>query len=221
LTNRETTGNHRYLESLNLIPEACMKIGVTGIYASGKGTVCALFEELGARVIDTDIVAREVVEPGSAGLEQLVGEFGKEILSDDGTLDRRAFANAVFNDQGRVARLNEITHPLILGRVVDTISRSPGDIYMINTPLLFESGFNKFMDRNIVVTAGTDQVLRRGVLRDNISEDEIKARLNFQISLNEKIKLADYVIDNSHSIENTKRQVLEIWNILTSPPAKG
>ncbi len=198
-----------------------MKVGVTGIYASGKGTVCGLFEELGARVIDTDIVAREVVDPGSEGLDLLVKEFGAEILAPDGTLDRRAFANAVFGDPARVARLNEITHPLILKKVMEIIARSPGDIYMINTPLLFESGFNKFMEKNIVVVAGTDQVLKRGVLRDNITEEEIKARLNFQISLNEKVKLADYVIDNSQGIENTKRQVLEIWNILTRLPARG
>jgi dephospho-CoA kinase len=198
-----------------------MKVGVTGIFASGKGTVCALFEELGAKIIDTDILAREVVEPGSEGLDLLVKEYGKEILSAEGLLDRRAFANTVFGDPARVQRLNDITHPLILRRVMEIISRSPGDIYMINTPLLFESGFDKFMDKNIVVTAGTDQVLRRGVLRDGISEDEIKARLAHQFSLNEKIKLADYVIDNSQSIENTKRQVADIWNILTRLPTRG
>ena len=91
-----------------------MKIGVTGIYASGKGTVCAMFEELGAKVIDTDILAREVVEPGSIGLELYIKEFGKKILNTDGTLNRRSLANIVFKDAKKVKRINEITHPLIM-----------------------------------------------------------------------------------------------------------
>jgi len=91
---------------------------------------------------------------------------------------------------------------------------------MVNTPLLFESGFDRFMDLNIVVTANTDQALERGALRDNITKEEIRERLNNQISLNEKIKKADYVIDNSGGLENTRRQVVEIWNTLTNSTRK-
>jgi len=190
-----------------------MRVGVTGIFASGKGTVCAMFEELGARVIDTDIVAREVVEPGSEGYKKMIEEFGTDFIRDDGSLDRRAFANHVFSDIERVRRLNAITHPLIAKTVNERSDNN--DINMINTPLLFESGFNEFMDRNIVVVAEVDQVLERGEKRDSISTDEIRERLKFQIPLNEKIKLADYIIDNSGSIDNTKRQVRDLWKILT------
>ena len=190
-----------------------MRVGVTGIFASGKGTVCAMFEELGARVIDTDIVAREVVEPGSEGYKKMIDEFGTDFIRDDGSLDRRAFANHVFSDIERVRRLNAITHPLIAKTVNERSDNN--DINMINTPLLFESGFNEFMDRNIVVVAEVDQVLERGEKRDSISTDEIRERLKFQIPLNEKIKLADYIIDNSGSIDNTKRQVRDLWKILT------
>lgn len=190
-----------------------MRIGVTGIFASGKGTVCEMFRELGAGVVDTDIVAREIMEPGSAGLKKVVEEFGDSFLLSDGTLDRRGFANHVFTSAEKVKRLNEITHPVILDIVMD---RSSGEgIFMINTPLLFESGFDKYMEKNIVVTAGNDQVLDRGSRRDNISPEEIKERLKHQIPLNEKVKLADYVIDNSGDIDNTKRQVADIWKILT------
>ncbi len=198
-----------------------MKIGVTGIFASGKGTVCSMFQDLGARVIDTDILAREIVMPGADGLKALVREFGKGILTPDGGLDRRAFANIVFKSPEKVSRLNEITHPLILKRVMDIVAESPGDIYMINTPLLFESGFDKIMDRNIVVVAKREQVLERGVKRDRITEQEIIDRLDHQFSLNEKVKLADHVIDNSSTLENTKRQVLEIWNSLTNSRQRG
>ncbi|HOQ11383.1 MAG: Dephospho-CoA kinase [Spirochaetes bacterium ADurb.Bin218] len=189
-----------------------MRVGVTGIFASGKGTVCELFRELGASVIDTDSIAREIMEPGKKGLQDLIHEFGDSFIKSDGTLDRRAFANYVFSCEEKVRRLNEITHPIILNIVLE---RSKGNgIYMINTPLLFESGFDRYMDKNIVVTAGDEQVILRGCKRDNISPEEIKERLKHQIPLNEKIKLADYVIDNSGSIEQTKRQVFDIWKVL-------
>ena len=190
-----------------------MRIGVTGIFASGKGTVCEMFRELGAEVIDTDIVAREIMEPGQEGLKSIIEKFGPEFINRDGTLDRRGFANSVFGDDEKVKILNGITHPAILKIVVN---RSSGEgIYMINTPLLFESGFDKYMECNIVVTAGENQVLSRGSKRDKITEDEIKERLKHQIPLNEKVKLADYIIDNSGSIEHTKRQVIDLWKILT------
>ncbi len=192
-----------------------MKIGVTGIFASGKGTVCKMFEELGARIIDTDELARDVVAPGTEGLARLVKEFGSEILGPDGGLDRRRFGMLVFKDSEKVRRLNQITHPLILQAAADQFSRHPDAIFMVNTPLLYEAGFDKFMDQNIVVTAGTDQAVERGVKRDNISAEEIRDRLNNQISLNEKMKRADHVIDNSGTLENTKNQVIKIWNALT------
>jgi len=189
-----------------------MRVGVTGIFASGKGTVCEMFRELGAEVIDTDIIAREIMEPGQPGLKRVVEEFGSGFINSDGTLDRRGFANSVFGDNEKVRILNQITHPVIQKIVIE---RSSGDrIYMVNTPLLFESGFDKLMKYNIVVTAGEGQVLSRGSKRDKISEDEIKERLKHQIPLNEKEKLADYIIDNSGAIEDTKRQVIDLWKIL-------
>ena len=187
-----------------------MRVGVTGIFASGKGTVCSMFEKLGAGVVDTDIIAREIMEPGREGLAAVINEFGDSFITD-GRLDRRAFADYVFKNSGKVARLNEITHPLIKKL---TLERSGSGIFMINVPLLFETGFDKIMDQNIVVFSERSQAIERGMLRDNISENEIEARLKYQIPLNEKKQLADYVIDNSGSLENTQRQVVKIWNIL-------
>ena len=197
-----------------------MKIGVTGIYASGKGTVCAIFKDLGAKVIDTDVLAREVVEPGTTGLELYVKEFGTGILNPDRTLNRRALASIVFKDPEKVKLINAITHPPIMQKIQTIITNAPEKIYMINTPLLFETNFHKYMDYNITVFANNNQVTERGIHRDKITETEIKERLNNQISLNEKIKLADYVIDNSTTIENTKRQVMEIWKILQQKNTK-
>ena len=189
-----------------------MRVGVTGIFASGKGTVCAMFCELGAEVIDTDLLAREIMEPGGPVLTQIELIFGKVFIDNGGYLKRRELANFVFKNEDLVNKLNSITHPAILDLVE---KRSSGSgIYMVNTPLLFESGFDKFMDCNIVVTASMNQVIDRGIRRDSISGEEIKERLDHQIPLNEKIKLADYVIDNSGSLEHTKRQVIDIWKIL-------
>lgn len=198
-----------------------MRVGVTGIYASGKGTVCAMFGEMGAKIVDTDILAREIVEPGSVTLEKLTGEFGIGILNEDGTLDRRRLANIVFKDSTKVALINSITHPAILRRTMDIAPEGSPEIFMINTPLLFESGFDAYMDKNIVVTADRRQAVERGILRDNITKNEIEERLNNQISLNEKVKRADYVIDNSQTLENTRRQVIEIWKILTHGTRTG
>jgi dephospho-CoA kinase len=189
-----------------------MRIGVTGIFASGKGTVCEMFRELGAEVIDTDIIAREIMEPGQDALKQIIERFGLKFINSDGTLDRRGFANSVFGDNEKVRILNEITHPAIKKIVIERTSGNK--IYMINTPLLFEAEFDKFMDYNIIVTANENQVLSRGSKRDKIPEDEIKERLKHQIPLNEKVKLADYIIDNSGSIEHTKGQVVNLWKIL-------
>ena len=189
-----------------------MRVGVTGIFASGKGTVCEMFGELGAEIIDTDIIAREIMEPGHEVLKRIVERFGSEFINSDGSLDRRGFANSVFGNHEKVRILNEITHPAIKKIVIE---RTSGDkIYMINTPLLFEAEFDKFMDYNIIVTAKEDQVLSRGSKRDKIPEDEIKERLKHQIPLKEKVKLADYIIDNSGSMEHTKRQVVNLWKIL-------
>ncbi|HNR88221.1 MAG TPA: dephospho-CoA kinase [Spirochaetota bacterium] len=195
-----------------------MNIGVTGIFASGKGTVCEMFRALGARVIDTDILAREVVAPGTEGLNRLVAAFGTDILTPSGELDRRGLALRVFPDPAHVQQVNAIVHPLVLARMLEIVGEAPDSIYMINTPLLYESGFDRYMHKNIVVTADTEQAISRGMRRDHLTAEEIESRLKHQIPLTQKMHRADYVIDNSSSLENTRRQVIEIWNSLTEKP---
>ncbi|MGL4369295.1 MAG: dephospho-CoA kinase [Spirochaetota bacterium] len=190
-----------------------MRIGVTGMFASGKGTVCSIFEEMGAIVIDTDIISREIMLPGSAGLNAVIKAFGSSFLDNSGALDRRRFGRFVFEDGKRVETLNKITHPLILEQTL-ALSSDPAGIFIINAPVLFESGFDKYMDRIIVVSAPHESSVKRGISRDKITAEEIEQRLKNQISLNEKIKNADYTVDNSGSLENTRKQVVTIWNSL-------
>ena len=190
-----------------------MKIGITGQYASGKGTVCSFFEELGAITIDTDIISREITLPGSPCFTALIDTFGSSFVKKDGTRDRRALGKFVFSDKELVTRLNNITHPFILKKTLEKASEN-GKIYMINAPVLIEAGFHNYMDAVIVITCSNEQSVFRGINRDGLSEEEINQRLKNQISLNEKLIFADYVIDNSGTLENTRKQVVTIWNNL-------
>lgn len=192
-----------------------MRAGVTGNYASGKGTVCELFRQFGAIHIDTDIIAREVTVKGSDGLKKLTDLFGTEFLLPSGELDRRKLGRAVFNDPEKLNRLTGILNPLILEKTLN-LSKNESEIYMINAPVLFEAGFDTYMDVIIVVSAPIDSSITRGMIRDGLSFEEITSRMNNQISLNEKIKAADYVIDNSGSIEQTRIQAEAIWNSLNN-----
>ncbi len=190
-----------------------MRIGVTGSYSSGKGTVCTMFEKLGAVNIDTDEIARKIVMPGKPAYEKLIGTFGKEILNQDSSINRQQLADIVFKNKNLLKTLNSITHPEIL-KIVLNQTEDKMFIYVINTPLLFESGYNEYMDYNVLVKANDRLSVKRGILRDNITEKEIKLRLKNQFSINKKIKLSDYIIDNSENLENTNIQVNELWKIL-------
>jgi dephospho-CoA kinase len=196
-----------------------VRIGVTGSYASGKGTVCAFFEELGGVIIDTDLIAREVVAPGSAALAEIAATFGERFIAAEGNLDRRALASEVFPDAAKTERLNAILHPRILDITLNRSSDTQS-IYFINAPLLFESGYDAYMDATILVTARTEQSVERGKKRDNLDKEAISERLNRQFSVNKKRELADYEIDNSGELSETKRQVEKLWKILENRSMK-
>jgi len=192
-----------------------MRVGVTGNYSSGKSTVCSFFEELGGAIIDTDIIARKVLEKGSNGLKKITESFGEEFIRPDGELDRRKLAYHVFKSEELTKKLNIIVHPLITDIV---IKESIGNdrIYFINAPLLFEAKLNPLMEKNIIVVAEENLMIERGMARDKLSEEEIRDRLSRQFSVKEKIKFSDYVIYNSGDLTETRRQVQDIWKILMS-----
>jgi dephospho-CoA kinase len=192
-----------------------MRIGITGSYASGKGTVCSFFEACGATVIDTDIIARELVEPGSLLLASIIAAFGQRFLNSDGTLNRRELGKNVFSDPEKTKTLNALFHPAILQKTLNKTSSS-GIPYVINAPVLFEAGFDRYMDVIITVSSDNESLIKRGKKRDGLTEVEIISRISRQFSLKEKEAGADYIIDNSGDLENTKRQVIEIWNKIFS-----
>ena len=193
-------------------------VGLTGSISTGKSTVSAMFAHQGARVIDADLLSREVVMPGQPAYARILEEFGSHLVLEDGSLDRKALGAIVFADPARRKRLEEITHPAVGARQQRILSVLDEEgfegIVLWDAALLFETGGVSKMDKVVVVFADPDTELRRLVTRDGFSEAEARARIASQMSIAEKAKRADYVIDNSGTREETERQVRAIHGAL-------
>jgi dephospho-CoA kinase len=193
-------------------------VGLTGGIATGKSTVSAMFAHLGAKVIDADLLAREVVMPGQPALAEIVAEFGEAVLQPDGHLDRRKLGAIVFNDPDRRRRLEQITHPAIHTRQQRVLSVYDEEafegIVLWDAAVLIESGGHKRMDKLVVVETDQDTELSRLMARDGMGEAEARGRIATQMPVAEKAKLADYVIDNSGSRADTERQVRQVYSQL-------
>jgi dephospho-CoA kinase len=194
------------------------RIGLTGGIGSGKSTVSALFSALGAYVVDADAIAREVVAPGSAGLDALVEEFGPEILSPDGALDRAALAEVVFADSSARERLNAITHPRIAARTAELVAGLPSDAVMIHdVPLLAELGLQGAYDLVVVVDAPEQVRIDRLVAR-GLTQPDARARIKAQASREQRLGIADIVIDNSGDLQALREQVQKAWPMVAGLP---
>ncbi len=192
--------------------------GLTGGIATGKSTVSAMFAHLGCRVIDADLLAREVVAPGQPAHAAIVAEFGREVLLPDGYLDRKRLGAIVFADPERRKRLEAITHPAIRlrqQRILSALEEEEFDgIVIWDVALLFETGAAALVDRAIVVFADEATELERLMVRDGLGEDEARARIRSQMPVVEKAKRAHYVIDNSGLRADTEAQVRQVHRAL-------
>ena len=193
-------------------------VGLTGSIATGKSTVSRMFAHLGARVIDADLLAREVVMPGQAAHARIVEEFGPQVLQQDGALDRKALGAVVFADAAKRKRLEEITHPAIglrQQRILSVLDEEAFEGVVIwDAALLFEGGGAAKMDRVVVVYADPETERRRLVERDGLSDADARARIASQMPVAEKAKLAHHVIDNSGTREETERRVRTVYGAL-------
>jgi dephospho-CoA kinase len=192
-----------------------MIIGLTGGIGAGKTTVAALLAQKGAFVIDTDLIARDVVEPASPALEAIRREFGDGIIRPDGSLDRHALARIIFQDESKRAKLNELTHPEILKRVLAIIGAQPSDTIIVAVvPLLFESGFDRSCDQTLAVVASPE--IRRARLqeRDGITGSEVEARMKAQLPDAEYERRAGVVIRNEENLTALGREVDRAWDTL-------
>ena len=189
-------------------------VGLTGSIATGKSTVSAMFRSLGCVVLDADMLAREVVEPGEPALAQIVEEFGREVLQPDGTLDRKRLGAIVFGDPARRKRLEQITHPAIRDRflrhLAELEARGFDGIVLWDAPVMIETGGHRAMEKLVVVA--TDEATQRARLqaRDGIDAVEAARKIGSQMPVAEKAKLADYVIDNAGDRAATEAQVREV-----------
>ena len=192
-----------------------LKVGLTGSIAVGKSFVCDCFRELGCHVLDADKTAREVVEPGTEGLQKIVAEFKSSVLQPDGELDRKKLASIVFADEERRAVLNSIVHPLVIAEqdrwIKECEQTAPNGIAIVDAALMIESGSYRRFDKIIVVWCEAAIQLTRLMRRDNLSEEKAMARIDAQMSQDEKKLFADYLIDTSRGFEDTRRQVANIF----------
>ncbi|MDT8900729.1 dephospho-CoA kinase [Anaeroselena agilis] len=189
-------------------------IGLTGGIASGKSTVSGMLRELGARVIDADAIAREVVEPGRPARDEIVAWLGRDILLADGSLDRRKLGELVFGDSKARAVLEGITHPRITAAAKEALAAAEREgcaAAVLDVPLLYEAGWDAYVDEVWVVYVDAATQLRRLMERDSLTEGQAAARVAAQMSLEEKARRADIVIDNSGAPESTAAQVAAAW----------
>ena len=194
------------------------RVGLTGGIGSGKSTVAQMFADLGASVVDADAIAREVVARGTEGLAELVEQFGARILTDDGDLDRAALAAVVFSDPLARERLNAVTHPRIARRTAELIAAIPQDAVLVHdVPLLVELGMQGAYDVVVVVDAPDDVRIRRLVQR-GLDEDDARARIAAQASRDERLAVADVIIENTDDLDDLRTQVKAAWPQVSGQP---
>ncbi|GGD16682.1 dephospho-CoA kinase [Pontibacillus chungwhensis BH030062] len=195
-------------------------IGLTGSIATGKSTVSLMFDDYGIPVVDADKLSREVVKPGRDAYNQIVSVFGEGILREDHTLDRKALGEIVFNNDEKRKQLNEIVHPAVRSEMVrerDQYLMQGDKAVVLDIPLLFESQLTDYVDKTLVVAVDEEVQLKRLMERDGSTKEEALSRIRSQISITEKSRMADEVIDNNGSKKETYDQldaILRKWEIL-------
>jgi len=193
-------------------------LGVTGGIASGKSTVARMLVELGAPMIDFDILAREVVGPGRSAFREIVDCFGEEVVGKDGTLDRKRLSNRVFQDPAKRRILEGITHPRILqaydGQLKALARQNPQGILQAVIPLLFEVHLEVLVHKVLVVAVSRDTQVKRLMRRDQISRQAADRILDAQMPIDEKVARADYVIRNEAGLDQTRKAVRALWKTL-------
>ena len=199
-----------------------LRVALTGGIATGKSYCLRHFSELGVPVVDADQLAREAVQPGSAGLAGVVERFGREILAPDGSLDRAALGRIVFEDSRARAALEAIVHPEVYRRIREWYANLPaGPVAIADIPLVFETGHNHDFDEVIVAACDPEEQVRRVMARDRLSDSDARARLAAQWPIEEKVKRANYVIWTDRGFAETDRQISSTLDKLRNEGTKA
>ena len=199
-----------------------LRVGLTGGIASGKTTVSDALREHGAVVIDADLLAREVVEPGTPGLAAIVARFGPGVLTEDGRLDRAALGQIVFADAQDRRDLEAIIHPAVRARAADIEAAAPPDAVVVQViPLLVETGQHDDFDVLVVVDAEPDHQLARLRQRNGLDPEAAQARISAQAARHERLAVADVVLDNTADHDELRRQIDRLWADLRARATLG
>jgi len=197
-------------------------VGLTGGIVGGKSTVASMLRDLGAKIVDADELGHSVMLPYRPAWKKIIRLFGKDILQNNLNIDREKLGKIVFTNQTLLKKLNEITHPEIIKLIKKEINlvrnktHNQEKILIIDAALIYEAKMDRLMDKIIVVYINEDEQIKRLIKRNNLSKEEASQRIKSQIPMKEKVKMADYVIDNSNSLDKTKKQVEKIWKNLVS-----
>jgi len=195
-------------------------IGLTGSIASGKSTVSQMFSRFNIPVVDADQLSRKVVEPGEPAYNKIVEAFGFQILQDDRKIDRKRLGKIIFSDEEKRQQLNSIVHPQVRQEMLEAREAYKAEDYpavVLDIPLLFESRLTSYVDRVMVVYVDEETQLKRLMERDQSEREEAEERIQAQLSIAEKAKMADAVIDNNGSVDESFQQLKDIlhqWNIV-------
>lgn len=201
------------VQELNPFKPGKIIAGLTGGFGAGKSTVGRLFEDCGAFRIDADVMAHQALLKTSKVYGQIAGLFGDAVDEKTGNIDRASLAAVVFNDSEKRRQLESLVHPFVLERMAEEAAKAAGTVVILEIPLLFETGMDRYTAPDIVVKADKD-IIRERLRAKGFDDPMIEKRWSAQLPMEEKIKRADIIIDNSKSLEDTKRQVEEIWKKL-------
>ncbi len=196
-----------------------MIIGLTGGIATGKTTISQFFHRLGAKIVDADKIAHEVLKKGNKGWEKVLSAFEENILNEDGEINRSLLGKIIFNNPEKKRKLEEIVHPIIIKKIKEQLKELKGQagetgsnkVIILDAPLLYETGLDRLVDQSWVVYTDKATQLRRLQQRDDLSLEEAHKRIKYQIPLEEKCRRADRIINNNGDIVKLQEELLAIW----------
>lgn len=195
-------------------------VGVTGVFGSGKTTVCGILNSLGAEVVDADQLAHRLLRQGTPTHKEVVAVFGEAILNKKRGIDRKNLAQRVFPDKKMLLKLNKILHPGIIKMIKKRIRHSQAKIVVLDAPLLLEAGLGNSVDSLVVVKISKVKQMERIKKRDHLRVKDIVRRTQSQMPLSQKMRLADFIIDNGDCLAKTRKQVENIWKRIHAPCQK-
>ena len=192
-----------------------LKIGLTGGIGTGKSSVTEAFQSLGAAVINADLLGHDAYLPGTIGFEEVVTEFGQEIVGSDGQIDRKKLGPIVFSDSSKMDRLNEIMHPLIRDLIDErlvSLESTQNKVAVVEAAILIEAGWKSLFDEIWVVISNREEVINRLGVRNGLSREDAVKRIDSQMSNNERIEHGDVVVENTGSMEDLQTRVNSLWS---------